>query len=105
MVASKSYKDIIIADLTKVLGFRQGIQILSYDRDTSDEDINKLGNVKDVWGKDEVRIVIYTTKITVGINFDTRNIFDSIYIYGSVYCPIARDLMQAHFRVRNIKYM
>ena len=103
IVSSKLYKDHIIDETNQVLGYLPGVNILSYDRETSDEDINNLGHVKDIWGGDAVRLVIYTTKITVGINFDVMDKFDNIYIYGSIYCPIARDLMQSHFRVRNIR--
>lgn len=72
-----------------------------YTSDTGDEQIDELKNVRDTWSKEEIRIVMYTTKITVGINFDVRDIFHKIYIYGSIYCPIIRDLIQGHFRVRH----
>ena len=103
VVSSKLYKDQIISRLTQELEYKDNCNIISYDRETSDEDINMLGQVREVWGNPEVHVIIYTTKITVGINFDTMDIFDNIYIYGSVCCPIARDLMQSHFRVRHIK--
>lgn len=103
VVSSKNFKDQIINKTSTELDYQLGKEVLSYDRDTSDEDINKLGQVKEIWGSIGVRMVIYTTKITVGINFDVMDKFDTIYIYGTVYCPIARDLMQSHFRVRNIK--
>ena len=102
VVSSKDFKDHIVDLAIKLLGYQHGVNVLSYDRDTSDEDINNLAQVKYVWGRDAVRLVIYTTKITVGINFDVMDKFDNIYIYGSVQCPIARDLLQSHFRVRNI---
>lgn len=72
-----------------------------YDSITDDADIDALQNVQAIWMKPLIRLVVYTTKITVGINFDLKGIFHKIYIYGSVMCPNIRDLMQAHFRVRH----
>lgn len=72
-----------------------------YTSNTDDADIDALGNVINDWSRDEIRMIIYTTKITVGINFDVKGIFHKIYIYGSIMCPNIRDLMQAHFRVRH----
>ena len=102
------FKKEIIPEYIKVLA-AQGLgedaineSILSYDSECSDHFITNLANVKTTWADPKVRLVIYTTCITVGINFDVPDIFNSIYIYGSNACPISRDLMQAHFRVRHI---
>ncbi len=100
--ASKAFKDMIIEQVCVKLGEKFRSKILGYDSDTSDHDINKLGMIKKIWSSKKVKLVIYTTKITVGLSFDIPNVFNAIYIYGSVFCPIARDLMQSHFRVRHI---
>lgn len=102
VVSSKLFKDKIIEEIIQS-GVIADNSILSYDRHTSDLDIDDLQNVKSIWNQEQIYLVIYTTKITVGINFDIPNVFDTIMIYGSSYCPIVRDIMQAHFRVRNIK--
>jgi hypothetical protein len=77
--------------------------VISYDSKKDDVLVRDLGNVKAIWANPLVRLVTYTTIISVGINFDTEDVFDNIYMYGSSRCPIARDLMQSHFRVRKPK--
>jgi len=99
--SSKTFKQDIINKAIQTFGQEYSSSILHYDGDTDDMAIEDLGNVQDKWSNPHVRMVIYTTKITVGISFDVPNAFHSIYIYGSVTCPIVRDLMQSHFRVRH----
>ena len=77
--------------------------ILEYDSTADDKLFEDLGNVEVTWADPKIRLVIYTTSITIGIDFSIKCIFDSICIYGTSACPIARDLIQAHHRVRNIK--
>jgi len=97
---SRDFKNRIIQSLkeNKLLTREQ---ILDYDCFTSDENVDALQQVNKLWGDENIRIVIYTTKITIGINFDLKDVFDHIYIYGSRQCPVIRDLMQSHFRVRH----
>ncbi len=47
-------------------------------------------------------VLIYTSKITVGINFDVKNYFDNLYIFAENYI-LARDIFQASLRVRHLK--
>ena len=77
--------------------------IIQYDSKEDDSLITNLKNVRETWSDPKIRLIIYTTIITVGVSFDIPNIFDNIYIYGTSNCPIARDLLQSHFRVRHIK--
>ena len=42
---------------------------------------------------------MYTTKITVGVNFDMPY-FDEIFIYGTPDSAVCRDLFQGSLRVR-----
>jgi hypothetical protein len=97
--ASKGFSNSLVKLLLES-GLSMG-NILVYDSDTSDEDIDNLQNVNEIWSAPEVLIVIYTTKITVGLNFSKRNIFHKIYIFGSIHCPNVRDLLQGHFRIRH----
>lgn len=99
--SSKTFKQDIINAALQSSGKEFIKSILQYDGDTDDMAIEDLGQVQQKWSDPYIRMVIYTTKITVGISFDVPNIFNSIYIYGSVNCPIIRDLMQSHFRVRH----
>ncbi len=89
-----------ILEAAKACGINKE-SVCVYDSLTDDTDIDALQNIRTIWKDPLIRLVIYTTKITVGINFDLKDIFHKIYIYGSVMCPNIRDLMQAHFRVRH----
>lgn len=101
--ASKAFKDHIKHSILNAIGNDNVHSIFDYDANTDDAIIEDLGNINSTWAHPEIKLVIYTTKITVGISFDIPDVFNNIYIYGTVTCPIVRDLMQAHFRVRNIK--
>ena len=46
---------------------------------------------------------MYTAKITVGVNFDTEQVFDSLFVYGAAGGCSARDVMQATMLVRHIR--
>ena len=100
-ITSKSFKNEII-DAILHDDVLLSNQILDYDGDSDDDKINKLQYVKTIWENPLIKLVIYTTKITVGINFDIPDVFHSIYIYGSIKCPNIRDILQAHFRVRHV---
>jgi len=98
--SSKKFKDDIVKAIKQDL--LEECNILSYDGDADDSLAEGLENVREVWADPNIRIVLTTTKITVGINFDVPDVFDTIYMYGSNSC-LARDLIQTHFRVRHIK--
>jgi len=51
--------------------------ILSYDGGAEG-----LENVREVWADPNIRIVLMTTKITVGINFDVPDVFRYVIITG-----------------------
>jgi hypothetical protein len=42
-----------------------------------------LTNVNESWGNPDVQCVIYTSTITVGVNFDLLDVFDELFVYGS----------------------
>ena len=63
---------------------------------------NTLENIKQEWL--EIDIIMCTSSITVGCNFDIPNIFDRIYIYVNAPSQnLIRDIFQSHMRVRHIK--
>lgn len=101
-IASKSFKNNIIDAIIKD-SILEVSEILEYDADSSDIKTQDFNDVNRVWKDPVIKLVIYTTKITVGINFNVPDVFHSIYIYGSIKCPNVRDILQAHFRVRHIK--
>lgn len=107
VIGSKSFKDELIQEVVdhmlryKKTDFTQCIR--DYDSLTDDQVMKQLTNVNELWVGENVKLLIYTSKITVGISFTVPDDFDATYIYGSFMCPIARDLIQAHFRVRHTK--
>jgi hypothetical protein len=59
-------------------------------------------NVRKTWAK--LKLIVCTTTITVGVNFDIPKVFDCILMYVSSSSGVCiRDLFQAHMRVRSLK--
>lgn len=63
---------------------------------------HELANVNVSWGNG-VQCVIYTSRITVGVNFDLPDVFDQLFVYGSSHSCCVRDTFQGTLRVRHIK--
>ncbi|KAI9150990.1 hypothetical protein H9P43_009605 [Blastocladiella emersonii ATCC 22665] len=76
-----------------------GKQIKLYHGDRPNHEDKELIDPDSVWGDDTVRIVIANLKITVGVNFSTKNKFDKVYARYESWVP-ARDFFQAIYRVR-----
>ena len=102
--ASKEFMDQILKFLENhpQLQFKKNIHYLAYNRDADDQMFQDLANVREIWSNPMVRLVAFTTCITVGINYDVPGVFDTTFVYGSIAGPVARDLMQSHFRVRHL---
>ncbi|NCX04230.1 MAG: hypothetical protein EBW68_00400 [Actinobacteria bacterium] len=63
--------------------------------------LEKANDVRIEWS--DVHAIFTTTTITVGINFDLKNVFHNIFIYISARSRNkVADIIQSHFRVRNI---
>jgi len=61
----------------------------------------KITNVTEEWS--DVDAVFTTSTITVGINFDTKNIFHNVFISVSARAKnLVSDIFQSHYRVRNL---
>lgn len=75
-----------------------GINHLAYSRDST----SKIVDVRKEWSDPLVRCVIYTSTITVGVNFDLQGIFHRLYVYGSAMACCVRDLFQGTMRVRHL---
>jgi hypothetical protein len=58
-----------------------------------------LINIEEVWADETVRCIVTNGTISVGVNFDTPGVFDSIHAYYSADIP-ARDAFQSFRRVR-----
>ena len=102
VLASFVFKDELMASLYEKTKLTKE-NVLSYDGSTDDDMITNLKDVKKVWADPEIQLVIYTTCITVGVNFDTKDVFDCVYIYGTSSCPAAREIIQSHARIRHLK--
>lgn len=70
-------------------------------KDYHSENDNKIQDIKKDWK--DVDLVMTTTTITVGCNFDEPNVFHKVYIYMSASSNnIVRDIFQSHMRVRHL---
>lgn len=63
-------------------------------------DMEELTNVRKYWS--DVQVVIYTSTITVGVNYDIEGEFDLLYVWGSSRGSIVRDIFQGTMRVRHL---
>tara|TARA_R100000773_G_C4220390_1_gene119069 strand:- start:994 stop:4281 length:3288 start_codon:yes stop_codon:yes gene_type:complete len=70
-----------------------------YHSKNKEETENDLKNVNKYW---KVDLLIYTSSITVGVNFDIKW-FDELFIYSSCCAGIVRDTFQSSMRVRHLK--
>lgn len=68
----------------------------------TDIERQELSNVNVSWNEG-VQCIIYTSRITVGVNFDLPNVFDQLFVYGSSHSCCVRDTFQGTLRVRHIK--
>jgi Origin of replication binding protein len=58
-------------------------------------------NVRDIWGRYD--LVITTSSITVGVNYDIPGVFDRLYIYvNAASRNLVRDIFQSSMRVRHL---
>jgi hypothetical protein len=74
---------------------------IAFHSDADDELKTKMKDVNELW-KDYDNI-IYTSSITVGVNYDRIDIpFNNLFIFFNVCCGCIRDYFQASLRARNI---
>jgi hypothetical protein len=74
---------------------------IAFHSDADDSLKVKMKDVNDLW-KDYDN-VIYTSSITVGVNYDRLDRpFDNLFIFFNVCCGCIRDYFQASLRARNI---
>ncbi len=62
---------------------------------------NIYSNFNKIWSANDV--IIYTSSVSVGVNYDIKNKYNSLYIILSKNCCSARDVMQMSARVRHFK--
>lgn len=88
------HRIVTTVEVTKGL---EDINILEYHGQKA----NRLDNIRDDWK--DANLVITTSSITIGCNFDIAGIFDEVFIYASAASQnLVRDIFQAHMRVRHL---
>ena len=70
-----------------------------YNSKNREETVNDLKDVNKYW---KVDLLIYTSSITVGVNFDCKNWFDELFVYSSCSSGLVRDTFQSSMRVRHL---
>ncbi|KAJ3286117.1 hypothetical protein HK104_009176 [Borealophlyctis nickersoniae] len=91
--------DHITQKITTYFGWEENKQVLSYFAD-KEEEKKKLCDVEELWAKDEVRCVVTNGTISVGVNFDLKDVFDRVYAHYSNLISV-RDFLQSLYRVRH----
>jgi hypothetical protein len=96
----------VVNSYEKLAGFvrilsEQGTTYKCYNKNTTWDGRLELENVNEAWK--DIQVVIYTSTITVGINFDLPDVFDELFVWGSSASTCVRDVFQMTLRVRHIK--
>jgi len=73
---------------------------LLINSNSSDKVAKELQDVNSLW--DQYQNVIYTSSITVGVNYNSGYNFDNLFLHFSVYSCVVRDMFQASLRARYI---
>ncbi|KAJ3052131.1 hypothetical protein HK097_006855 [Rhizophlyctis rosea] len=80
-------------------GWEENKEVLAYYAEKEKEKA-KLCNVETLWGDPKVRCVVTNSTISVGVNFDERNVFHKIFAHYSNMLPV-RDFIQSLYRIRH----
>lgn len=75
-------------------------EVCIYHGDSSDSIITSLVDVNDIWGDENVRLVITNSVITIGVNYDRKDFHEAYLIYPYWLPP--RDLIQTSARIRHL---
>ncbi|KAJ3275068.1 hypothetical protein HK104_003977 [Borealophlyctis nickersoniae] len=88
--------------LQKLMGWEDNKNIFSYYAE-KDKEKKLLCDAEKSWGSDDCRCVVTNGTISVGVNFNAKDVFDRIYGFYSPFIPV-RDFLQALYRVRHPKF-
>jgi len=88
------------SELLKVVNSIDASKVLMYEKDSAKDVCDTLKDVNRHWSNSQIRLVGTTPKITVGVSYDKKDIFDTTYVYCKNTC-CARDLTQMMTRVRH----
>ncbi|DAC81649.1 TPA_asm: S2H [Powellomyces chytrid fungus MELD virus 2] len=87
--------------LQKLMNWEENKHIFAYYAE-KEEEKKKLCDAESIWGNEQCRCVVTNGTISVGVNFDAKNIFDKIYGFYAPFIPV-RDFIQSMYRVRHPK--
>lgn len=87
--------------ITKFFGWKENENVMSYYAE-KEEEKKKLSDVEKLWGNEKVRCVVTNSTISVGVNFNEKDVFDNVFAHYSPMIPV-RDFLQSIYRVRHPK--
>lgn len=93
---SKRFSDALHVELLK-----RGVSCLYYHSDMEKSVADTVKTPNSEWTR--VRAVITTPSITIGIDCDSRDHFDDVFVYASASSCCPRDLLQMTMRPRHIR--
>jgi hypothetical protein len=111
---SKKFVNEEVKPLVKNMGLVEGEDALFYTADTDDKKKNDVKNIRKKWTNNsvqddegntkvkDVKLLCYTPCITVGVNYDIADHYDSIFCYALPSC-LVRDYFQGLYRVRETR--
>ncbi|KAI9008252.1 hypothetical protein BC832DRAFT_539126 [Gaertneriomyces semiglobifer] len=91
----------IVKTLQKLMKWEENKHIFGYYAEKEQEK-KRLCDAKKIWGDPECRYVVTNGTISVGVNFDSKDVFDKIYGFYAPFIPV-RDFIQSLYRVRHPK--
>ncbi|KAI8999650.1 hypothetical protein BC832DRAFT_594520 [Gaertneriomyces semiglobifer] len=91
----------IVQTLQKLMKWEENKHIFGYYAEKEKEK-KRLCDAEKVWGDPECRCVVTNGTISVGVNFDSKDVFDKIYGFYAPFIPV-RDFIQSLYRVRHPK--
>ncbi|TPX53317.1 hypothetical protein PhCBS80983_g06319 [Powellomyces hirtus] len=77
--------------LQKLMNWEENKHIFAYYAE-KEEEKKKLCDAESIWGNEQCRCVVTNGTISVGVNFDAKNIFDKIYGFYAPFIPMQSDL-------------
>ncbi|KAI9089836.1 hypothetical protein DFS34DRAFT_689184 [Phlyctochytrium arcticum] len=93
--------DSIASVIAKELGWQNNKNIISYFAEKEKEK-RALIDVEKIWSNPELRVIVTNSVISVGVNFDAKDVFDKVYaLYSPIITP--RDFFQSITRIRHPK--
>ena len=84
-------------------GILEASEILLYDSKTDDSLKRQVQHVNELWVR--YRLVMWSPAIEVGVNFDVKGHFDSMFLYICAGANLPFGVMQMQGRARHLKHL